>query len=120
MKFCNSGANVYIVPKRIARLGRPALARLAKKNLASFLGDVTPKQIDRELRSFSRAARILSSDHPRLIDRHPKEWVGIQDCGVSATAKSYSALISRLKKRGLSPNDTIIRYIDTSGRKLIL
>jgi hypothetical protein len=96
------------------------LAQLAKKNLASHLAGATPKQIDRELRKFSRAARVLSSDHPRLIDRHPKEWVGIYEGNVYATAKSLSALISRLKKRGMPPSDTIIRYIDTSGRKLIL
>jgi hypothetical protein len=96
------------------------LAQLAKKNLASYLRGVTPKQVDRELRSFSRAARLLSSDHPRLIDRYPNQWVGIHDGDVRASAKSFSALIAQLKKRGLSPNDTIIRYIDTSGRKLIL
>ena len=80
----------------------------------------TPKQIDRELRTFSRAARILSSDHPRLIEKHPKEWVGLYDGKISATAKTFNALIAKLKKRGLSPNDAIIRYIDTSGRMLIL
>jgi hypothetical protein len=96
------------------------VARLAKKSLASYLAEVTPKQVDRELRAFSRAARVLSSGHPRLIDRHPKQWVGIYDGNVCATGKSLSALISRLKERGLSPSDTVIRYIDTSGRKLIL
>jgi hypothetical protein len=55
--------------------------------------------MDRELRAFSRAARILSSDHPRLIDRHPKEWVGIYGGNVCATGKSFSALISQLKKK---------------------
>jgi hypothetical protein len=100
--------------------GRAALARLAKRNLASYLRDVTPKQIDRELRSFSRAARLLSSDHPRLIDRHPNQWVGIHDGSVRASAKSFSALIAQLKKRGVAPNDAFIRYVDTSGRKLIL
>jgi hypothetical protein len=96
------------------------LAQLAKKDLASYLGGVTPKQIDRDLRAFSRGARVLSSDHPRLIDKHPKQWVGIYDGNVRATGKSLSALISALKKKGLRPGDTIIRYIDTSGRKLIL
>jgi hypothetical protein len=96
------------------------LARLAKRNLASYLRDVTPKQMDSELRSFSRAARLLSSDHPRLIDRYPNQWVGIHDRDVRASAKSFGALISKLKKAGVAPNDTIIRYIDASGRKLIL
>ena len=95
------------------------MARLTKKNIKSHLG-ATPKQLDRELRTFSRAARLLSSDHPRLIDQHPNKWVGIHDGKVRATAKSFDALVSQLKKKGFPPNESIIRYIDTSGRKLIL
>lgn len=91
------------------------MARLSEKALGA-----TPKQIKRELRAFSRAARLLSSNHPRLIDRHPKEWVGLYDGEVCATDKSFNELIKKLKNRGLSPKDAIIRYIDTGGRKLIL
>ncbi len=91
------------------------MARLSEKTLGA-----SPKQIDRELRTFSRAARLLSSDHPRLIEEHPKEWVGLYDGKVNATAKTFRALVAKMKKRGLSPNDAIIRYIDTSGRMLIL
>ena len=100
-------------------LEAPSVRRMAKKKIASQLG-ATPRQMDRELRSFSRAARLLSSNHPRLIDQHPKEWVGIYDEKICATAKSFNALIARLRKEGIAPNDAIIRYIDTSGRKLIL
>jgi hypothetical protein len=91
------------------------MARLTSEMLGA-----TPRQIDRELHTFSRAARLLSSNHPRLIDQHPKEWVGLYDGEVIATAKSFRALFGKLKKNGLSPNDAIIRYIDTSGRMLIL
>jgi hypothetical protein len=91
----------------------------SRKKIASSLG-ATPKQVDRELRAFSRAAKLLSSDHPRLIDEHPKEWVAIYDGKVRATDKSLDALIARLKEKGLPANEAIIRYIDTSGRKLIL
>jgi hypothetical protein len=93
--------------------------RLGKKPLPADLG-ATAKQIDRELRAFSRAARLLSSNHPRLVDEHPEEWVGLYDGKVRATAKSFQALISKLKKQGIPPNEAVIRYIDTSGRKLIL
>jgi hypothetical protein len=95
--------------------GRMAVARLNEKALGA-----TPKQINRELRTFSRAARLLSSNHPRLIDTHPKEWVGLYDGEVCATDKSFNGLVRKLKRRGFSPSETIIRYIDTSGRKLIL
>jgi len=79
----------------------------------------TPKQIDRELRSFSRAAKVLSSYRPRLIETHPKKWISIHNGKVRATAKSFRGLIAQLKKRGLRPNDTIIRYIDASDRLMI-
>jgi hypothetical protein len=91
----------------------------SRKKIASSLG-ATPKQVDKDLRAFSRAAKLLSSDHPRLIDEHPKEWVGIYDGKVRATGKSLGAVVALLKQEGLPPNETIIRYIDTSGRKLIL
>jgi hypothetical protein len=80
----------------------------------------SPKQIARELRAFSRGARILSSNRPRLIEEHPKEWIGIYDGKVSATAKSFKTLIAKMRKRGLPPNDAIIRYIDTRERFLVL
>jgi hypothetical protein len=80
----------------------------------------TPKEIARQLRKFSRSARVLSSDRPRLIDEHPEEWVGLYDGKVCASAKSFRALVSKLKKLGIPPNEAIIRYVDTSGRKLIL
>jgi len=55
-----------------------------------------------------------------LIEKHPKEWVGVYEGKIRATGKSFDAVVSKLKRSGLRPSDTIIRYIDTSGRKLIL
>jgi hypothetical protein len=95
------------------------MPRPSSRKIASSLG-ATPKQVDRELRAFSRAAKLLSSDHPRLIDEHPKEWVAIYDGKVCASDKSLRALIARLREEGIPANEAIIRYIDTSGRKLIL
>jgi len=80
----------------------------------------TPKQINRELRKFSRAARLLSTQYPRLIDEHPNEWVAFHDGKVCAADKSFNGLVRKIKRRALSPSETIIRYIDASGRKLIL
>lgn len=117
MEFCTPLYNAYILANGLR--GRMRLPKLSKKTLASYL-QATPKQIDRELRAYSRAARVLSSNHSRLVNTHPKQWVGIYDGNVRATGKSFTALISRLKKQGLSPGDAIIRYIDVSGRKLTL
>jgi hypothetical protein len=96
------------------------VAQLSEKTLSAKALGATPKQIGHELRMFSRAARVLSSDHPRLIDKHPKEWVGVYNGKVCAVDKTFNGLLRQLKRGGLSPSDVIIRYIDASGRKLIL
>ena len=95
------------------------MPRLLKKESAPGRG-ATPKEVDRELRKFSRATRVLSSGRPRLIDEHPNQWVGIYDGKVQVAERSLHALVSRLKKQGLPLGETIIRYIDASGRRLIL
>jgi hypothetical protein len=95
------------------------MAATSERSIGRDLG-ATAKEIDRELRLFSKAARVLSSNHPRLIHTHPKEWVGIYDGDVCATDKSFSGLVKKLRKKGVEPKEAIIRYIDTSGRKLIL
>jgi hypothetical protein len=91
----------------------------SRERILPMLG-VGAKEIDRELKTFSRAARVLSSNRPRLIHKHPKQWIGVHDGRVEVTASSLKALLARLKTKGLSPNSTIIRYIDTKPRKLIL
>jgi hypothetical protein len=96
------------------------VARATERTSAAKALGASPKQINQELRAFSRVAQLLSSKHRRLIDQHPKEWVGISDDKVCASDKSFAGLVKKLKKQGLSPKDAIIRYIDTSGRKLIL
>lgn len=86
---------------------------------AKALG-ASAKQIGRELRVFSNAAQILSKDSPRLIHRYPKKWVGIYAKKVCATDSTFTGLIKKLKQRKIDPSKTLIRFIDTSDRKLIL
>ncbi len=75
-----------------------------------------PQQIDRELRALSRPAKVLSN-RPRFVER--REWVGIHKGEVSATAKSFKALVTKLKRRGLSPDNTTIQHVDTTDRLVI-
>ena len=75
----------------------------AKRDLTQVLG-VSPKQIDRELRRFSRAANVLSSNRPRLINKYPQQWVGLYAGRVQASGKTLRSLLSSLRDKGLSPN----------------
>jgi hypothetical protein len=80
----------------------------------------SPKQISRELQAFSRAAQLLSADRPRLINKYPKKWVGIFAKKIQATDKTFNGLIRKLKQQKIDPSKTVIRFIDTSDRKMIL
>ena len=95
------------------------MARLTKEELALHFG-TSPKQAARELRAFSRSARFFSSNYSRFVKEHPKEWVGIYGGKLRVTAKSLRSVVSQLEKKGFPPNESFIRYIDVSGRKLIL
>jgi hypothetical protein len=95
------------------------MAKLSRSKVLDRLGG-TPGQIDRELRAFAKAAEILSSDHPRLIDEYPSRWIGIYRGRVAASAKSLKSLMARLRKSGVPSERTIIRFIAKNERTLIL
>ena len=91
------------------------MARAAEKALGA-----SPTQINRELREFADAARVLSRDRPRLLQKYPKKWVGIFADKVQAADSTFKGLIRKLKQQNIDPSKTLIRFIDTSDRKLIL
>lgn len=95
------------------------MARPTKKELELLFGD-SPKQFRRELQSFSRSGHFFSANYSRLVKEYPKEWVGIYDGKLRATAKSSRSVVSKLKKKGFPPNLSLVQYIDVSGQKLIL
>ena len=95
------------------------MPRLSAKKKAEYLG-ASPNKIARDLRAFSRTARVVSSNERQLLKRYPKQWVAVYNGKVRAVAKSLDGVISKLEKLRVPPNQSIIRYMDTSGRKLIL
>ena len=92
---------------------------LSAKKKAEYLG-ASPKKIARDLRAFSRTGQFLASNERRLLKKYPKQWIALYDGKVRASAKSLDKVISKLEQQGLPPNESIIWYMDTSGRKLIL
>ena len=95
------------------------MPRLSAKKKTEYLG-APPKKIARDLRAFSRTARFFSTNEGRLLKKYPRQWVAVYDGKVRASAKTLDEVISKLEKQKLPPNESIISYMDTSGRKLIL
>jgi uncharacterized protein DUF5678 len=69
---------------------------------------------------FSRTTRFLACNERRLLKKYPKQWIALYGGKVRASAKSLDEVISKLKKLGLPANQSLIWYMDTSGRKIIL
>ncbi len=89
-----------------------------KAQVSELLGD--PRQIDRELQQFRKAAMTFSSDHPRLIDEYPKQWVAVYCGKVEASGRTFGSVMTQVDKKGLPREEIIVRFIDRSQRTMIL
>ena len=79
-----------------------------------------PKTMARSLRAFQRSARVLSDNHPRLIDEYPNQWVAISDSNVIAHCKTLKQVLKQVDAEGIPRADVIVRFIDRTQRTLIL
>ena len=79
-----------------------------------------PADIDQELQAFRRSARVLSSHHPRFIDRYQKKWVAVYDGKTKAQGRTLQSVWRQLDKKGLPREHIIVRYIDKKQRTMIL
>jgi hypothetical protein len=95
------------------------MAKLSRKEVLRYLGG-TPDQVGADLVAFTEAAKVLSSDHPRLIHTHPMQWIGVFEGTVAASDVDYDGLMAQLADKGIPPSQTIVRFIDKTEKTLIL
>jgi len=95
------------------------MTKFTTEEVLRYLGN-SPDEVGVELATFTDAAKVLSSDHPRLIDTHPMQWVGVFEGGVAAVAGDFDGLIGKLETKGIPPAQTIIRFIDRTEKTFIL
>lgn len=79
-----------------------------------------PGTIARSLRAFERSARVLSDDHPRLIDEYPDRWVAVADRTVMAHGDTLEQVLEQIDAQGISRADVIVRFMERTQRTLIL
>jgi len=83
-----------------------------------MIGD--PARVARELRQFRQTTRLLSSQHPRMIEKYPKKWVALYGGKVKATGRSLDAVLKGIDKAGLPRSAVIVRFIEKNRRTMIL
>ena len=95
------------------------MTTLTKDEVLRLLG-TTPEAIGRELHEFADAAKVLSSNHPRLIDEHPDEWVAVYNGRVAAASKDFDQLMTQLHEKNIPPERAIVRFIDREEKTFLL
>jgi hypothetical protein len=90
----------------------------AKKTKGEMTFD--PAELARQLRAFRSAAKTLSSNHPRLIDKYPQQWVAVYSGEVKAHAPTIEGVLKELAEKGIPKERAIVRFIDRNQRTLIL
>jgi hypothetical protein len=79
-----------------------------------------PADVDSGIRNFRRAARVLSSKQPRMIDEYPKQWIAVYQGKVRVRARTFQSLMVQVDKKKLPRGHTIVRFIDRNQRTMIL
>ena len=77
-----------------------------RKSVIDLIRD--PRQVDRELRSFQRTALILSSDHPRLIDEYPRQWIAAYRGKVRAAGSTLDSVLAQVESQGIPKQHVIV------------
>jgi hypothetical protein len=95
------------------------MQNISESEMLKHLGG-SAAYIKEELSSFRGSAKLLSSDHPRMIDEHPLQWIGVYEGKVAATGKSLKSLMLQLEKMKIPAKDAVIRFIDKEERVMIL
>ena len=88
------------------------------KELKELIGD--PAEVDRKLASYRRAAAVLSSEHARLVEKYPRQWVAFYDGDVRASARTLDELLAKVDEARLPRQEVLIRFIDRNERTMIL
>ena len=94
------------------------MTKPSKRQIEELLG-TTVQELDQELTEFREAAAVLSSSHPRLIDKYPDQWVGVYKGAIEASS-TMPGLMRQLADKEIPAGKAMVRYIARSQRTLIL
>ncbi len=78
------------------------------------------KKIIKNLQEFTKSAEFVSSNHSRLLEEYPSQWIGVYRQKVEAHAEDLDQLLDLLDKKGIPLGDTVIRFLNEERETLIL
>jgi len=88
---------------------------VSPEEVRRLVGD--PKTVEAELEDFGRSVQLLSSN---LVDEYGEQWVAIHKGSVQANSRTLDGLLCAIDEKRLPRARTIIRFIETKPRRLML
>jgi len=100
----------------------PRKAReLNQKELDKLLEELGGKE--KVMEDFARHKRdvdFFQYHYQELLEKYPDKWVAVYNAEVVGTNKDFIALLDCLKEKKIPTNETIIYFMDTRPKPLIL
>lgn len=79
----------------------------------------SPEEIVKGLEDFSKSSKFLSTNS-ELVNEYPQKWIGVFSGEVKAAEDDLGTLLDTLDRQGIPRSRTIVRFMDTTKRTLIL
>lgn len=95
---------------------------MSSKAILSVLTQMNerPSDMARSLCEFEQSARVLSGDHPRLMDEYPDQWIAVANREVMAHGDSLEQVLAEVDARNIPRDEVIVRFIERTRRTLVL
>ena len=100
-------------PGKVKKLSQKALDKLLEE-----MGGI--EKFREEFARHERDFEFLNYHHKELLEKYPDKWVAVYDVKVVGVHEDFLALLEQLKKEGIPTNKTIIWFMDTDPKPLIL
>ena len=91
---------------------------MTQDEIAKLVGDA--RKVGDELKAFRKTAMLLSSRYPQLIERYPDQWIAMQSGKVKAHGDSLESVLREIDEKGLSRDETVVRFMQNDPRQLIV
>lgn len=89
-----------------------------KEFIHEQVGDLT--ELVREMKDFDMSLETLCSNYGQILKEYPNQWVAIHQGEVKASAETHELLMAEVEQKGLPRHNVLIRFLDKTGRKLIV
>lgn len=89
-----------------------------KEFIHEQVGDLT--ELVREMKDFDMSLETLCSNYGQILKEYPNQWVAVHQGEVKASAETHELLMAAVEQKGLPRHNVLIRFLDKTGRKLIV